>query len=348
MAGKAAKPKGISYDDLRKKIKSGDMGGAFIFIGEETYLRDRALEDIRTLLIPKGAESFNVHIIDSAGGMEAVAQAVNSLPMLCEHILVIVKDFDLYKLPEQAQTRLSELLEDVPPYCTLIFVYDTIPYKTDARRKISGVLKKCAVTVDFALNDASRLTPWVRKHFESTGKTISPQNVQYLLFRVGLQMSALLGEIGKLAAYAKGSEITKEDIDAVVIPSLEAEAFELAQVICQGKRAEAFDLLDRLFSLRQEPIAVLGAVSWQMRRLYAASLVAAQRGGADKLAGLIPGMQPYSAKMTMQLAGRVTVPWCRRAVKLCSEVDFALKNTGGEPQALMEELVLQLSRGIKR
>jgi len=347
MAAKSTKSSGMTYDALRRQIKEGNMGGTFLFYGEETYLRDIALADMQKALIPPGMESFNLHLLGSDCTLESLSQAVNALPMLCDHMMIVVKDFDLYKQNEAAQQKLIALLEDVPDYCTLIFVYDTLAYKADARKKIHNVLKKNANAVEFALNDASRLVPWVRRHFQSGGKDISQNDAQYLLFRVGMQMSVLLGEINKLALFARGDTVTRQEIDQVVIPCLEAEAFQLAETVCKGKRAEAFDLLDRLFSLRQEPIAIVGAMGWQLRRIYTAALVIKKKGTGDMLTQLIPSMQAYSARMTMQLAQNTSPDWCRRALQCCAEADFALKNSGGEPRAIMEELLLRLMGGVK-
>ena len=47
MAAKATKKSGAALEKLRADIKSGSPENVYIFYGEETYLRDRYLEELR-------------------------------------------------------------------------------------------------------------------------------------------------------------------------------------------------------------------------------------------------------------------------------------------------------------
>ena len=131
-----------TYDELRARIKEGKLSGAFIFHGEETYLRDRTLEQMRAALIPKGSEEFNLRTLNAPVSAEDVAHAVDSVPMLCDRTMVIVRDMDLYKLSESAQSSIMATLSEVPDYCTLIFIYDTVAYKPDGIPGTSEQLRK--------------------------------------------------------------------------------------------------------------------------------------------------------------------------------------------------------------
>ena len=52
MAAKATKKSGAALEKLRADIKSGSPENVYIFYGEETYLRDRYLEELKALLVP--------------------------------------------------------------------------------------------------------------------------------------------------------------------------------------------------------------------------------------------------------------------------------------------------------
>ena len=58
MAAKAMKKSGAALEKLRADIKSGSPENVYIFYGEETYLRDRYLEELKALLVPEGFEEF--------------------------------------------------------------------------------------------------------------------------------------------------------------------------------------------------------------------------------------------------------------------------------------------------
>ena len=62
--------------------------------------------------------------------------------MMSPRTLIVVQDYDLFKAPEGERKAITQLLEDLPEYCCLVFVYDTLAYKRDARmKKLAGVLQ---------------------------------------------------------------------------------------------------------------------------------------------------------------------------------------------------------------
>ena len=67
MAAKATKKSGAALEKLRADIKSGSPENVYIFYGEETYLRDRYLEELKALLVPAGFEEFNYHRLPGRG-----------------------------------------------------------------------------------------------------------------------------------------------------------------------------------------------------------------------------------------------------------------------------------------
>ena len=55
------------------------------------------------------------------------------------------------------------------------------------------------------------------------------------------------------------------------------------------------------------------------------------------------GLKPYPVEKLMGAARRFTLPWCRRAVVRCGEVDLAMKSTGQDGQELLTGLLLELA-----
>lgn len=60
----------------------------------------------------------------------------------------------------------------LPDYCCLVFVYDLIPYKGDARTKLAAAIKQNGTVVNFARQDQGDLVDWVRRRFRALGKEI--------------------------------------------------------------------------------------------------------------------------------------------------------------------------------
>ena len=130
--------KNEAYQKLKTDLKEGNpLGNAYLFYGEESYLREYYLGEIRKRLIPAGFEEFNYHALE---GKDLTAQSLTemaeAMPMMAERTLIVVTDWDIYKLNEDQRERFIALLEDLPEYCCIVFVYDTVAYK---QNKTGGV-----------------------------------------------------------------------------------------------------------------------------------------------------------------------------------------------------------------
>ena len=68
-------------------------------------------------------------------------------------------------------------------------------------------------------------------------------------------------ELEKLCAYRENAEIRMEDIDSLVSGQIETDSFKLAKAVTSMNSAQAFFLLNDLLDKRNEPVAVLSAIS---------------------------------------------------------------------------------------
>ena len=313
---------------LRDALKSGRVANVYIFYGEETYLRCYYLDELRKLLVPAGFEEFNYHRLDGKSlTLQELSEAVEAMPMMAEHTLVTVTDYDIFKQDEKSREIFIDLLTDFPDYCTLVFIYDQITYKRDGKmKKLCAALDRIAVEVEFCQQERAQLLRWLKRRFAALGKEIDSAAADHLLFSCGTLMTDLVPEIEKIAAYAKGPSITVEDINAVVDPVLDARVFDMTNAITAGKYDQAARVLGELLRMQTEPIVILAAVGKELRRLYTARM--ALDCGKDRfwLKQLWGMSSDYPAKLLMQAARRVDRGWCREAVQRCQILDRRMKS----------------------
>ena len=215
------------YQKLKSDLSTGNIGQVYIFYGEESYLREYYLGEIKKKLVPAGFEEFNYHRLSGKTlTMQELNEAVEAMPMMAERTLIVVTDCDLFKLPEEQRTALIALLNDFPPYCCLVFVYDLVEYKpSKTYKKLYEALDKNAQSVKFEAQERSDLINWIARRFRALGKGIDAQTAEHLIFTCGALMTGLVPEIEKIGAYAKGKNITTDDINAVADPVLDAVVF---------------------------------------------------------------------------------------------------------------------------
>lgn len=337
------KPDQSGYIKLKNDLTNETVDRLYFLHGEEAYLRDYYLGRLRKAVLTGEMSSFNLHQI-SAKDMspQKLEELLDCLPMMAERTFVLVMDFDVYKANEGDRERYMALLGDVPAYCCLVFVYDLIAYKADARTKMAGVIKEKGTVVNFARQEQGDLVDWVRRRFRALDKSIDSRLALEFIFLCGDLMNNLVGEIEKVGSYAKGGSITREDIDAVATPQLDAVVFQMTDCIGQGNFDKAMGVLGELYQMQEPPIKIMWSLSRQMRQIYSARLMQERNLPPSQVATLW-GLPPYPAEKITQSARRFSLPWCRRAVVRCGEIDHAMKSTGQDGQALLTALLLELA-----
>lgn len=334
-----------ALQQLKAALKAGTPDRVYIFHGEEIFLRDHYLNQMKKLLIDELTESFNFHRLNNENfDIQTFADAVENLPMMAEHTMVQVDDIDLFKLPETERNKLGEIISDVPEYCTVVFTYETVQWKPDKRlKKLWAPIEENAAIVEFAKQDQRDLTAWVTRHFLAAKKRISPELCGYLIEITGGTMTALSGEISKICAYSGADEIYKADIDAVVEPVMDAVVFQMTDLLSQGRYAQALEKLQQLLKMQQEPLAILGAVGSHFRRISTARTLLDHGRPASELMSLC-GMADYAARKTMDAARRFRPEFCKAAATLVLETDYRMKTSFDEQERLLEMLLLQLAQ----
>lgn len=334
---------------LKAELKQKKPGRLYVFHGEETFLLQHYLGQLRKLLLEPVTESFNFHKLGTEDfSLQIFADSVEAMPMMAEHTMVQVDEIDLFKLQETDRNKIAEILADIPEYCTVVFTHTAVPFKPDKRlKKLWEALDANGTIVEFAKQSQRDLIPWVGRHFAANGKTISSGLCGYLIELTGGGMTLLAGEIAKICAYSGSDEIVKADIDAVVEPVLDAVVFQMTDLMAAGNYGGALIKLQQLYKQQQEPLSILGAIGNHFRRLGVARTLLDHGKNAGDLMRLC-GIPDYPARKTMDAARRFTPAFCRSAAELVMETDRNIKTSLDDPQRLLEVLVLQLAQEARR
>lgn len=347
MAKKLAPDSGLQT--LKASIRGKKLDRLYFFYGEESFLMAHYLEEVKKQLLSPLTESFNFHRFNSENfALDEFTEAVENLPMMAEHTLVQVDDVDLFKLSEHEREKVAGVFSDIPEYCTVIFTYLTVAWKPDKRqKKLWEAVDGSGLAVEFRKQDQRELIPWISRRFASQKKKISNELCSYLIDLTGGSMTALEGEIEKICAYSGADEIRKSDIDAVTEPVLDAVVFQMTDRIGEGSYEKAFQCLQTLLKMQQEPLSILGAVGSHFRRLGAAKCLQERGKDSTVLQGLC-GIPDYPARKLMESARRLDKRFCADACAMVMETDYKMKTSYDDNQRLLELLVIQLAMEARR
>lgn len=325
------KEESIPYNTLERALKAGPPARVYMLRGDEDYLRDQYLGVLRDMCVPEGLDSFNYRRINGPKlELRELSEAVESMPFMGERTLVEVRDFDVNKTSDYDGTAFAALLADIPEWATLVFIFAP-GYAPDGRLGPVKAIRKCGVDAQFTPQEGAQLIRWVMKHFGEEGKQCPSDVAEHLLYVCGSLMNTLLPEIVKIAGAAKGESITKRDIDAVAERRPDTKVYEMTDLLGQGDYDRAAKKLAELLDDKsQSASGLLYMISEQMRQLYCAKV--APRGAASRsyMLECFPELaaRSFLIPKLVQTANRYSLPRLSRAVTLCAECEFSMRNGG--------------------
>lgn len=331
-----------SLDRLKTDLKSKQPGSFYIFHGPEAYLRDHYLESLRKLLVEDFAEAFNYHRFSPETiSLQAVADSVNAIPMMSPTSMVRIDDVNFFAIGEDAADY-AAIFSNLPSYCTVVLVYDTVEYKPDRRKKTIAEALDLAREVCFQQPSERELISWIARHFKKLGKQITVDDAVFLIRRTGGDMTTLSAEIEKLGAYETEPAVSRRSIELLVEPVLEAAVFDLSDAVAAGRYETALQILHILLRRQEEPVVILATIGSQLRRIVEANRLRAAGKGKNDLMKLC-SVSSYPAQKAMEFSRRLSAEFPEKAVELCLEADRRMKTSFDDPKRVLELLVLQLA-----
>ena len=198
----------LNYGEVSRELKTGGPQRLYLLYGQEDYLREAFLGELKALCLPDGGDDFSYHRLDGRTlDMRELEEAVNALPFLSERALTEVRGYDLGRCRDQEAEALERIVSDIPEYCTLVFVQDS-GYEPDQRQKAVKSLKKYGKVINFTSQGQAPLVKWISKRFAALGKAVTPDACLALIYSSGELMSGLIPEIEKLGAGVRGDTVT--------------------------------------------------------------------------------------------------------------------------------------------
>ncbi len=332
----------MTEQDLKTRIKEGTCN-LYVLYGAESYLTEQYTRLIARQTVEEDFEVFNLQRFDGQTATpEELAGAIEALPMMAEKKCVLVRDVDVAGADAD---RWLSLLDSLSPYCVTVFWQMTV--QPDKRKGWTAFLRR-AEELGCVINFERKTVPEAAKLLTSGAKrrgcVLSPENARYMVEQSGNDLRLLLGELDKLSALAAGGEITRQIIDTAGTKNLEARVFDLSKAILQGRAEQAYDLLNRLFILREEPVAVLGVLSTAFADLYRAKVAVA---GGQTPESLAADFKNYKGKeFRLRNAGRdaarLRPDTLRGCLEILAEADTALKSGNGDGRLILEQTVARL------
>ena len=343
----------FSREDLRNQLIRHEIAPVYLLFGPETHLRDIAARTITDRSFAAGdlrdfnEASFSLNSDDS---LKRALAAAEQLPMMATRRVIRITDIRISAtgfrdtITEDHEPILSAYLAKPSPNSVVIFVADEL----NGVRKMGKFLREKTTAVEFARLDERQFAERARKEISDVGAEIDEPTLSHLLERIGSDVRRLNNEVNKLAAAAMPAKtITSDLIEALVPNSRELSNFNLTDHLVAGRRSKALATLQKILDDGAEPLALLGLISYNYRRLLMAKDMmtrGAERGAVASAVKLrYNDQEPFLAA-----ARRADMSSLTQAIQRLAKADLAIKTSmgGGGPAGArmqIEMLVCELA-----
>lgn len=328
-------------DRTQKQIKQKPLKPIYLIHGDRKMIDD-ALKRLKKRISAQFDLDFN---FDQFSGSNAdakdIVQAANTLPFMSEKRLVIVKEAD--KLAAEDTSQIAKYAENPSETTCLVLVAESV----NKASRLYKAIEKNGEVAEYKLKESP--LAWIKIQFAEKDKLVSDSLARYLLHMVGPDLLRLSVEIEKISLYHTGDRIIGPiEIEPVVTKSFENSVFDLAGSIGERDTAKAIEILRFLLQQKESPLAILNLIARHFR-LILRSKIWVEQGYDNKyliehLTGEEGKKLPYFvvAKYREQ-SYNFSLDELKKIFSRLLGADIALKSSSQSPEAVLEDLVIQLA-----
>jgi DNA polymerase III subunit delta len=344
----------VSPEELLARLEKGKLIPAILLLGEEPYLRDSCRAQLIERFVPEASRAWAVSRYSAdRGETQAAVDQAQTLPMLSPQQVVFLEEAEAIeklgeKNREEAVAQLDAYLENPAPFTVLVVEASGL----DQRMKLGKLLAEKTLVVEVGLGEnlgerqAAAVT-LARAIAKEEGVEFEKGAAEDLAEFVAADLMRLKTEIDKLATFATERKlIRRQDVSALVISEKTTTVWELADMLASRQAKKALEFLDRLLRDGEEPLPMLGAMTWMYRKLIEASEVKGVTNGWQAARAL--GMRPEQAELALQNARKISKGRLLSGLSALQRADDRLKRGGEDARAVMEFLITELTGGVAK
>jgi DNA polymerase III subunit delta len=336
-------------EDLLARLKKGTAIPALLLVGAEPYLRDTCRAQLIDAYVPEASRTWAVsrYSADEDETQAALEQA-QTMPMLSPRQVVFLEDAEMIeKLGEEkreaAVAQLEAYFKDPAPFTVLVLEASAL----DQRMKLAKLLADKTLVVEVGLGDkpeerlatAANLAHAMAK---DEGVSFEKNAAEDLAEFVSADLQRLKTEINKLATYVGARKIIRrQDVSTMVISEKTTTVWELANMLANRQSSTALEFLDRLLREGEQPLQILGAITWMYRKIIEASEIRGASNGWQAARTL--SMRPEQAELALQAARKIPKAKLLAGLSALQYADDRLKRGSEDARAVMEFLLADLT-----
>lgn len=336
-----------------------------VLSGPEAFLKQLALRQLKQQIL--GPDFVNIPLANFDGATvewRDVHDELSTISLFGGGIRVAIVD-DAGEFISRCREKLEDYVARPSKGSTLILLVDSWPSNTRLFKAVAqhGVHLECRPPeLSRGKNkvlDESRVIKWLIYRAKTTHAIQVPEKTaRAILELVGPEFGLLEQELAKLALFVQQDEPVSVALVHEVVGGWRTKtAWELIEAAASGNTADAMRQLDSLLTAGQEPIALMGAIHWSLRRFATASRIIVRGERIGQPVAIAAALQQAGFRAwpagALELAERQLLQLgrerSRKMYRWLLETDLALKGSHSTPdraRLIMEQLLVKMSHQL--
>lgn len=344
----------ISSEELLARLQKGKSVPAILLLGDEPYLRDTCRTQLIEKFVPEAARAWAISRYSAdRGETQAALEQAETLPMLAPQQIVFLEEVEsIEKLGDKnrdaAVEQLQTYLNDPAKFTLLVLEAKAL----DQRMKLAKALTEAALVVECGLGDNAERNEaaaagLAQSMVRGIGAEFEKGAAEDLAGAVAADLQRLKTEIEKLATYAGDRKvIRRQDVAAMVISEKATTVWEMTNMLASRNTKQALEFLDCLLRDGEEPLQMLGAMTWMYRKLVEASEAKGATNGWQAARAL--SMPPDRAELAFQASRKIGKAYLLGGLQALQRADDRLKRGGEDARIVMEFLITELTSNFAK
>lgn len=324
----------IKESEFKKELKA-PTASAYLFFGEEDYMKNYYISAAKKQFCTDEALSpFNeIHLDAFTYSPSALIEAMMPLPMMADRKLIIISGLDFNSMKQGEIDSLCSALSQLVEYDYNTVIINTFSDRFDGGiipKRPSAILIKLSdylTPVYFERNTPSRLSAWVKKHYEHNGVIASDEVCLFTVEYCGRDMFSLASETDKISYYVKScgkSSVETDDVKYISSNTNEYDAFAFTNAIGAKDRARAVDILYDLKNKKTDPITVMSSITGAVCDIISVStLIESGLTNAE----ISSALKIHEYRVSLIAKNRLPSHDARSLLKKCVKADLDIKSS---------------------
>lgn len=206
-----------THDDLLRALGRSELAPVYYLHGSEDVLKEEATHAIVDQALQPHERDFNLEQ-RSAGQLDAetLHSLVNTLPMLANRRVVVIRDVEVWKKKAAQREVLARYLDN-PSADTVLLLVESAPSEEKLRDYAPDAeIVARAYAVDFSPLEPARVARWIAFHAKRLGVSFGPGGAEHLATSAGYQLGVLRAELEKLSSLSETGPISRERVGELV------------------------------------------------------------------------------------------------------------------------------------